>query len=443
MKYKKLRILFFLICLLLISNLVFAQKREPDEEIFLKAKTALYQKEWPEAIRNLERLISEFPRSPYLDNALYWLGYSLYRLSETGAEKEREVALKKEALNRLEQLLRQFNSSSWRNEARLLEIEIAQKLVQSGYPEFKKYIEATITGVGGVKGGEEGVKGIKEGVVGVEGGVEHGVEGTVAGLSVIIPPPSPPLSLNEKETDPELEIKLIALNALMSLEKNRAWPVLERVARENPSPRLRSQALFILSQYDDPRVIPLLLERASSDPDHQVRESAIFWLGQHKGEETVEALSKIFDQAKDLALKEKVLFALALNKNPKALNKLISIARENPDLKIKQRAIFWLGQSRERMAEEALFEMYDETKEENIKENLLFAFSQSATKPAIRKLIDIARREQNLKLKKTAIFYLALTNDEEALAFLKEIIEKGIGQNESQADGIQAGGRSS
>jgi hypothetical protein len=68
--------------------------------------------------------------------------------------------------------------------------------------------------------------------------------------------------------------------------------------------------------------------------------------------------------------------------------------------------------------------MYDETKEENIKENLLFAFSQSATKPAIRKLIDIARREQNLKLKKTAIFYLALTSDEEALAFLKEIIEK-------------------
>jgi len=89
MKYKKFRILFFLICLLLITNLVFAQEREPDEEIFLKAKTALYQKEWPEAIRNLERLISEFPRSPYIDNALYWLGYNLYRLSETEQKKKR------------------------------------------------------------------------------------------------------------------------------------------------------------------------------------------------------------------------------------------------------------------------------------------------------------------------------------------------------------------
>ena len=52
------------------------------------------------------------------------------------------------------------------------------------------------------------------------------------------------------------------------------------------------------------------------------------------------------------------------------------------------------------------------------------SISRHKSKKAVRGMIDMAKKEQDPELKKRLIYWLGKTKDEEAMKFIREIIEK-------------------
>ena len=81
------------------------------------------------------------------------------------------------------------------------------------------------------------------------------------------------------EVVPESEqLKIAAIEMLISAPEERALPLLEKVLSEKHSDTLKSRALFILSQFDDPQAQVLLLE-STRNGSPELRAQAIRMIG--------------------------------------------------------------------------------------------------------------------------------------------------------------------
>ena len=52
------------------------------------------------------------------------------------------------------------------------------------------------------------------------------------------------------DSEPDEDLKLMALNGLMNSDPERAIPMLEKFLQGNQSPKLKERALFVLAQND-------------------------------------------------------------------------------------------------------------------------------------------------------------------------------------------------
>lgn len=347
---------------------------ETARKYFEEAKKSVYEKNWSKAVEKLEMALVKAEGTELHAETLYWLGYSLSKQADSLKNFDRAVAVKEEAIGFLNEAIEFYPSSSYVQEAKLLRIDIASYLVEKGYSDFRIYING--------------------------------------------------YAEETEEQDPEVELKLVALNALLNMDPEKAFPVLEKMVREEKNPKLREQALFILAQNSGPRVVPILLDVAKKDPDPEMRENAVFWLGQRKDEESFKALLRMYDEAQDPELKESLIFAISQNGSEVATAKLIEIARKDKDPEIKEEAVFWLGQRKSAKILDILYDLYVTSSDQEFKEQVIFALTQVGGDESIRKLIDMARKEENIELKKEMIFWLGQSKHPEAVKFLKEIIEK-------------------
>ncbi len=252
----------------------------------------MLQREWQEARAAFEKIKKDSASSPYLEESLYWLGYSLNKLSSSSENFEKQLSLQIEALSQLEVLMQRFPSSKWIAEAKLLRLEIAEELVKKGLEEYKKYI------------------------------------------------------VNGASKDADIDLKIVALDALLQMDKDKAFPTLEKIIRQNKDPRLREKAIFILSQIDDPRIIPLFEDAALKDADREIREKAVFWLGQIRTSRSRQALVKIYHSTDREQLKDRLIFSLCQHDSDEAVKELIAIYKKEKSLALKKKIIFWLGQSK-------------------------------------------------------------------------------------------------
>lgn len=266
------------------------KNEEKVEDLYKKAKQFIYQKDWLKALEKLRQVAELFPASKLREVSLYWSSYSLNQLSQTFENLDKILETQEEALSQLETLMRQYPYSKWIDDAKLLRVEIAENLVKKGFKKYK-YI------------------------------------------------------LNGASKDPDIELKIAALDALLHMDKEKAFPILEKIIRSNKTPELREKAIFVLSQIDDPRVVPLLVDAALKDNNKQIREKAIFWLGQIRRAESLNQLVKIYSNIEDVKLKEKVIFSIAQYGDEKGIKNLIQLYRKEKSLRLKKRIIFWLGQS--------------------------------------------------------------------------------------------------
>ena len=114
----------------------------------------------------------------------------------------------------------------------------------------------------------------------------------------------------EKAGDEEL--KLIALNALMTRDPDRAIPMVQQLLTGSASPRLKGRGLFVLAQSASPRAKTLLAEvaRGKANPDLQLK--ALDYLGMYAGGPDVPLLVDVYRTTGDIDVKKRVIRSLAM-----------------------------------------------------------------------------------------------------------------------------------
>lgn len=363
--------------------------------LYETAKQYIFNKSYDKAIEQFLRLKEKHGKSLYSQDGLYWLGYSLDKYATSLADVKQQMEMKQAAFEHLDSLLKKYPANAWIKDAKILQVQIAEELARSGLGKYRKYIDESIRG---------------------------GIEG--ARLPVPPEPPVPPvISNHRKPMDSDTELKLVALNALMNMDEGKAFPILEKMMRDEKRPELREHALFVLSQSGSPKVLPILVAIAEKDPSPEMRQKATFWLGQRHDEEAFAALLRIYDTA-DTKIKETLIMSFAEGGNPKGLAKVTEIAKNEKDPEIRSKALFWLGQTQGEKAIPTLLEVYKTTDNAKTKEQIVFALAQADGPKGISALIEIARKETDLEIKKQIVFWLGQSDSPDAIKYIQELIEK-------------------
>jgi HEAT repeat protein len=169
-----------------------------------------------------------------------------------------------------------------------------------------------------------------------------------------------------------------ALSAIAMHDDKSADAVLERVAREGQTKQLRHSAAFWLgntreragydallrlrssadaafrdhltfcfSQSKVKEASATLIDMAKNDPSPRVRGQALFWIAQKAGKMADADVIRAATDDPDVEVKKKAVFALSQIPHGEGVPDLIRVAQENKSREVRKQAMFWLGQSKD------------------------------------------------------------------------------------------------
>src|SRR5690606_37812607 len=136
-------------------------------------------------------------------------------------------------------------------------------------------------------------------------------------------------SLSQTCPDEDEDERLMVLDALLTMDSDRALPTLKQVLarRDACCVALRRQAVFLVSRKGSSETEDILLNTLRTDPDREVREQAVFWLGQTNSEKSTTALLDLLRASTDEDVLGKVVFSLSQQRNTRASEALRDLAR--------------------------------------------------------------------------------------------------------------------
>jgi HEAT repeat protein len=419
---------FILACAFFISS--FAQQQDLDKmnrfvqtqnaaaaRIFREGRDFIGDEEWEEAEGKFKSFVSSYPKEKNLDAALYWLAFALTKQEKYG-----------QADTQLKRLLAEFPRSNWADDANALRAQIAQhsgdqRVIEQTLNEDD--VEVKIVALESLfasnpdrgaayvaemmKPGSKASTRLKE--AGIELLRRHGGKLAINLLLDII----------RNQTDSKLRVT--AIHTLGRTGDESMLPLLKDLATTSTDEEVSKAAVFAISRFEGEGARSMLLDLARNGKTVEVRKDAIFWLSQH-GDTAMDELMRIYATDSSTEVKKQIVFALKRMGSPRALAKLYEIARNtNDDTEVRKDALHWIGQSGDAASLDFLIQMYDGEKDEEVKQQVIFALSRTGDKRAIRKMIDIARRDSSVDLRKQAIFWLGRSNDPEAQKFLEDLLK--------------------
>ena len=230
------------------------------------------------------------------------------------------------------------------------------------------------------------------------------------------------------------EMRMAALDGLMSMNSADAIPILESVLKQKDPCKveLRKKAVFMIAQKRGSSVVPTLLDVARSDPSTDVRGDAIFWLGSSQAEAAIPALDSIIFQSKDDEVRKKAIFALSQQRRDLARQALQRAAQDEklPE-EVRGDAIFWLGQNG--IADLEFFKtLFKTTKSTELRSKILNGVATGRSPGASAWLLDIAKDKSfDIETRKNAIFW-ASQRREMDLNVLNTLYDQSKGEDEMQ-----------
>jgi HEAT repeat protein len=332
------------------------------------AKRVLEDGDFREAAQLFARLAERYPRSAQAAEALYWRAFALYRNGGSSSLTS--------ALTALSELNRLYPASAVnRNDAGSLRVRICGEMAKRGDEDCARDLVATASSSSSSSSSSQG-----------------------GGQTRSCP--------DENDDNDE---RIMALNALLTMNAESAVPILERVLarRDDCSRGLRKKAVFLIAQKRSTGVVDILLKVAREDPAPEVREQAVFWLSNVRDPRVVDVLAEMANSSNDPAIQEKAIFALSNTRSERASQILRDIAqRDNAAKGAREQAIFWLGNRRDTAATAFLRGLYSRLTDRDLKERVLFSVSNQRGTDSGAWLIGIATNEREpMELRKQALFH--------------------------------------
>lgn len=218
------------------------------------------------------------------------------------------------------------------------------------------------------------------------------------------------------EGQPDEELKLMALNALVNSDPDRALPLLEGLLKGSQTPRVKERALFVLAQSSAPRAQQLLeqMARGNGNPDLQLK--AIQYLGTvGRKQGNGQLLSSVYAASNDESTRRAVLHALLVSGDTDRLLQAVK-AEKSPELRAE--GVRLLGGKAE--STDALASLYPTEQDQQVKRAILDSlFAQRNAKA----LVDLARKERDPETKREMVRRLSTMKSKEATDYMLELLK--------------------
>jgi len=363
------------------------QAEDPADSLYRVGRQAITDGDYRRAANVLQQLVDKYPKSEKAGDALYWRAFSLHKY---GVE-QRDKASLSEALAAVDLQHKEYPDSEVGTSSQVLRSQIRAAQANLGDASAASDVAASSAQV-----------------------TQRGCTGSKA----------------------DEEMRLAALDGLMSMNAEDAVPILKEVLKQRDPCRveMRKKAVFQISQKRTSDVAQTLLDVARNDPDADVRGDAVYWLSQTRSEIAVQLLDSILFTSRDEELRKKAVFSLSQtagrsDRARQSLRRAAEDERMSDDL--RGEAIFWLGNSR--IVDLAYFkELFQKTKDRGLRDKILFAVQQSQGPEATAWLQELARdKTVDVETRKNAIFNLSQRRSID-LNILAAIYDSAKGEDEIQ-----------
>ena len=335
---------------------------DPADSLYRRAREAMNRRNYTQAADLFRQVTDRYPKSPSAPSAMYFRAFSLY---QTGS-----VDRMRESRDVLASLEKSYPNADLAD-ARALRTRVCGELAQRGDADCAAEV-ARIAG---------------------------NSEGRGAGAS----------GQGARCSEDEDDERVVALNALLQMDSDRALPILKRVLerRDACSYVLRRKAVFLVSQKGGEEAADILMQAAKNDPDKETREQAVFWLGQVRSDRAVSLLEDLLKNSNDRETKDKAIFALSQQSSQRAGQILRDFAeRESEDQELREQAIFWLGQKRSEENATYLKALYGRVKTDALKDKIIFSLSQQRGFGNGEWIMNIALDpKESIEMRKQALFW--------------------------------------
>jgi len=208
------------------------------------------------------------------------------------------------------------------------------------------------------------------------------------------------------QSESDEELKIYAINGMMSMDPEQAFPLLQKVLTGNQSPRIKEKALFVLAQSGSPKAEQLIgqIARGQAQPELQIK--AIRQLGIRGDRET---LGQVYASSDKYEVKREVLRSLGICGGKQ---QLLEAAKGEKDFELRKEAIRGLAIAG---ARDELRQLYSQTQDSATKVELV----RSAVITGDSQMLSTAvQNESDPKVKMEAIRTLGITGGSNVSATL-------------------------
>ena len=203
------------------------------------------------------------------------------------------------------------------------------------------------------------------------------------------------------QAEPDENLKLLAINALMEQDQSQAVPILQKILSGNQSEELKSRALFVLAQSRSPQAEALVDQIAQGQSGPALQIKAIRMVAAAQGKHANDTLASIYQRSSDPEVKRVILQSYLITGDS---TKLLEVARHETNPELVKTAIRTLGPM---SAGQDLLTLYRATNNAQTKAeiiNSLIPCGHNGVSP----LSEIAQSEQDPELRRKAIRNLGI-----------------------------------
>ena len=183
-------------------------------------------------------------------------------------------------------------------------------------------------------------------------------------------------------------------------------------------------ALSAVALHADPSADRAFESFVAPDQPEQLRKHATFWLGAARAKSGEILLQKMAKSDPSPTVRSQVAFALSVSHEPEALNEMIRMAKEDESSHVRGQALFWLAQKAGQKAMGAITGAIENDPDTDVKKKAVFALSQMPKDEGVPKLIEVAKTNRNREVRKQAMFWLGQSNDPRALEFFEQVLTR-------------------
>lgn len=213
-----------------------------------------------------------------------------------------------------------------------------------------------------------------------------------------------------------------AFSVLARLPHGTGIPMLEQMARDNPSVWTTEESFRALAQSGDPRAREFLRSQVQrTDLPDATLATAIRGVGStYATGQDIDLLRTVFPKLTGDRSRSAVLETIARRGSASDEQWLLGVARDaNEPAETRRRALDLAARGGTMNAQ--MLALYDGITEPTLKESLIRLYGQNGDRASVDKLISIARNDSSYTLRRRAISSLARTEDPRARQALQDI----------------------